>query len=63
MKKSIVEIYALAVCFATIVCFVISLGIGLYDIVEITNPEFTMKSYAYEKHQTNDALLLMHSSS
>ena len=55
MKKSIVEIYGLAVCFATIVCFVISLGIGIYDIVEIMNPEFTMKYYAYDKHQTNDA--------
>ncbi len=55
MKKSIVVIYALAVCFATIVCFVVSLGIGIYDIVEVMNPEFTMKSYAYEKHQTNDA--------
>ncbi len=55
MKKSLLEIYGLAVCFATIVCFVVSLGIGIYDIVEIINPEFTMSSYAYEKHQTNDA--------
>ena len=55
MKKSLLEIYGLAVCFATIVCFVVSLGIGIYDIVEIVNPEFTMSSHAYERHQTNDA--------
>jgi hypothetical protein len=55
MKKTIVEIYALAVCFATVVCFVISLGIGIYDIVEITNPEFTLSSWEYKKHQSNDA--------
>ncbi len=54
MKKSLLEIYALAVCLATIVCFIISLGIGIYDIVEIVNPEFTMSSYVYERHQTND---------
>ncbi len=55
MKKSLLEIYALAVCFATIVCFVISLGIGIYDLVEITNPEFTLSSYEFKRHQTNDA--------
>ncbi len=55
MKKSLLEIYALAVCFATIVCFVISLGIGIYDLVEITNPEFTLSSHKYNRHQTNDA--------
>lgn len=55
MKKSILEIYALAVCFATIVCFVIALGISIYDIVRIVNPEFTMSSYEYNRHQSNDA--------
>lgn len=55
MKKSILEIYALAVCFVTVVCAVVSLGIGIYDILEITNPEFTLPSYQYERHQTNAA--------
>lgn len=55
MKKSILEIYALAVCFATIVCFVITLGISIYDIVRITKPEFTMSSYEYNRHQSNEA--------
>jgi hypothetical protein len=55
LKKSLLEIYALAVCFATIVCFVISLGVALYKIVEIINPEFTMNSYEYKRYQSNDA--------
>ena len=41
MKTSILEIYALTVCFATLMCFAICLGIGLYDIVQINFPEFT----------------------
>jgi hypothetical protein len=61
LKKSLLEIYALAVCFATIVCFVISLGIALYSIVEIVNPEFTMKSYEYDQYQSNDAYWQRHS--
>ena len=55
MKKSILEIYALAVCFVTVVCFVIALGIGLYSLVQIANPEFTLDSWQYNQHQTNDA--------
>ena len=55
MKKSILEVYALAVCFATIVCFVISLGVAIYDIVRIANPEFTLSSHEYKRHQSNDA--------
>ena len=58
MKKSLLEIYALAVCFATIVCFVISLGVALYSVVEIANPEFTMNSYQYNRYQSNDAYWL-----
>ena len=55
MKKSILEVYAMAVCFATIVCFVVALGIGIYDIVRIANPEFTLSSYEYNRHQSNNA--------
>jgi len=55
MKKSIVGIYALAVCFVTIVCAVIAAGIGAYDLVEIASPEFAIPSYQYERHQSNEA--------
>lgn len=55
MKKSILEIYAFAVCFSTIVCFVVALGVGVYDVVQIVNPEFTLNSREYSRHQSNDA--------
>ncbi len=54
MKKSIFEVYALTVCFATIVCFVVALGIAIYDFVRIANPEFTLSSYEYRRYQNND---------
>jgi hypothetical protein len=54
MKKSILEIYALAVCFATIVCFVVTLGIALFDVIQIAKPDFTLSSYEFNRHQSND---------
>ncbi len=55
MKKSFLEIYALAVFFVTVVCFVAALGVAIYDVVQIANPEFTMSSWQYERFQSNDA--------
>jgi hypothetical protein len=55
MKKSILEIYALAVCFATVVCFVIALGVALFDVIQIAKPAFTLNSQEYNRHQSNDA--------
>ena len=57
MKKSILEIYALAVCFVALLCFVIALGIGVYDLIQIANPEFTLNAYEYERHQSNEAFI------
>ena len=54
MKKTVLEIYTMAVCFITVVCFVISLGFGIYGAIGIFSPEFTMNSYVYMQHQTND---------
>lgn len=55
MKKSLLEIYALAVCFFTIACFTIAFGIGAYAGVGMFSPEITMNSWQYSKFQTNDA--------
>jgi len=55
MKKSILEIYALAVCFAAIVCSAIALGVSIYNVIEIINPEFTLSAHEYNRHQSNDA--------
>ena len=43
--KSKLEIYALSVCFAAMVCLVISGGIAGYSIFEIMMPELTMRSH------------------
>lgn len=55
MKKTILEVYALAVCFAAIVCSVIVLGIAIFDVIQIMKPEFTMNSHEYNRHQSNNA--------
>ncbi len=49
------EMYALAVCFVTLLCFVIALGIGIYNLIRVVNPEFTLNAYEYERHQSNEA--------
>jgi len=55
MKKGLLEIYALAVCFFTLLCFVITFGLALWNIVEITYPEFTIYSTKFECHQSDAA--------
>lgn len=54
MKKSLLEFYALAICFVTVVCLIIALGIETYGVIGMTNPEFTLSPWAYTQHQTND---------
>ncbi|PID56833.1 MAG: hypothetical protein CR986_09910 [Ignavibacteriae bacterium] len=54
MKKSILEIYSLAVCFAGIIAIVISLSISLYNIIELIDPEFGISKWEYEKHLSNE---------
>jgi len=53
--RSLIQIYALAVCFAALMCFVVALGVGLYDVVQITAPDFTLQYY--QPYQSNDAFL------
>jgi hypothetical protein len=53
--KSKLEVYALAVCFAAVVCLVISAGIGGYAVIKIIQPELTLEKWDYNKHQSNDA--------
>ena len=55
MKKTILEIYALSVCFVAIVCLVIATGVAAYCVVQIAAPEFTMSGPTYNQYQSNDA--------
>ena len=40
-NRTPIQVYALVVCFAALLCFVITLGIAIYDVVQIAAPEFT----------------------
>ena len=53
--KSKLEFYALSVCFAAIICIVISSGIAGYALIQVVNPDITVKTYEYDTYQTNDA--------
>lgn len=54
MKKNWLEIYGLAVCFFTVACFAIFMGITTWDVVRVAAPEFTMTSNTWEKHQSDE---------
>jgi hypothetical protein len=54
MKRSLLELYALSVCFIIVTCFVVATGVAIYNIVRVANPEFTLSSYEYKKYQNND---------
>ena len=51
------EIYGLCVCFVSLLCFVVSLGVGLYDLVQLATPAFTISAYENERHQSNDRFI------
>ncbi len=46
-NRTPVQVYALIVCFAALLCFVITLGIAVYDIVQVAAPEFTYTAEPY----------------
>ena len=48
-----VKIYALAVCFASVLCITISLGVGFFDLVQLGYPKLTMTSYEVEGLHSN----------
>ncbi len=45
MKRNPIQTYALTVCFASLLAGTISLTVAVYDIVQITFPEFTSLSH------------------
>ena len=54
MKKSVLEIYALAVCFVGVIAIVISLSISIYSLVEVIYPDFAVNQWEFQKHLSND---------
>jgi hypothetical protein len=56
MGRSIIQIYSLTVCFASLMCLVVTLGLASYDVVRITAPGFSVQDYMY--WQTDDQFLI-----
>lgn len=54
LMKTNIEIYALAVCFVSVLCLVVLFGAAGYSTFQILTPEMTMSSYKYDKYQNND---------
>ena len=55
MKRSTLETYALAVCFLSLFCLVISSVIASFDAAKIISPSFTMDRDEFNKYQSNDS--------
>ena len=56
-KKSLLEIYALAVCFAAALVILFNGAMSLNYIVRIVNPNLTISSYEYDRSLTDEAYL------
>lgn len=55
MKKTILEIYALAVCFLTLACFIVLLGFAIWSFIGLTAPTFTINQQKYDCHLSDQA--------
>jgi len=53
--KSKLQAYSLIVCFTAMLAGVVSLGSASYSMVELVKPELTLSTFAFTRHQTNDA--------
>ena len=60
MKKTILEIYALAICLIVVIWSVISINSVLHSLFGIVKPEFTMSKREFDRYQTNDAYALFY---
>jgi len=53
LSRNILRLYALAVCFVSVIVFSVSFGVGLYDVVQVNLPEMTLDSWQHERYQSN----------
>lgn len=54
-KKTALQLYALAVCLVAVVCLLITMIVGLYDIVKVAFPHFTLNTGTWGRYATDDA--------
>lgn len=56
-KKTLLEIYALAVCFINVLIGSIAIGIIVYSIISIISPESTLSKWEYARYQSNHTFI------
>ncbi len=54
MKRTVIEIYALLVCFGAMACLSINTGLVIYDVVSLVKPSLIINDYQYKNHQNNN---------
>jgi hypothetical protein len=54
MQKSLLEIYALAVCFLSVMCFTVALGNVAWNVVVFANPEMSLDNATWAQHQSDE---------
>ncbi len=59
MPRSMIQLYALLVCFSTLMCGIIALGMAAYDGVRIAAPGFTVSS-SYGAWDSNEQFVLVY---
>jgi hypothetical protein len=52
--KSKVETYALTVCFASVVCLIISGGFAIFGLLQVAAPGLMMRTWSHTMLQSND---------
>ena len=57
MRNAAIQFYALAVCFSALMCLVVALGVGIYDLIQISAPVFTMQPWQCDIYQSNERFL------
>jgi hypothetical protein len=57
MKKSLIEIYALLVCFASIFFLIVNTATALYGGLRAVQPAMTVNDYAIQRSTSNEAFM------
>jgi hypothetical protein len=54
MKKTLLEIYGLAVCLLAVICITLALGATAWNVLVMVYPEMSLDSYTWGQHQSDE---------
>jgi hypothetical protein len=57
VKKNLLEVYALAACFASMIFLIVSVSMCLYAFLQFAAPSVTVSGYAYERSMSDEQFL------